>query len=198
MHREGTVRVTLPWNRQNGCNIVNAVDDKGTTTSCFCTRKHGDATAGRLEASKVLAAAANGTSPANEGEILSSFRGKTVDFPRTRNYFSRAHSSPRLLSPFRFRIDNSDGEGGFNRGGRSDYSVRVDLLKNYIYLDIFFHFLDTDSENICRSLLEEIIDSMNLLYYLNSGYSNISTPISFYFLKVDSENLQVYIFMCLL
>lgn len=43
--------------------------------------------AGKLEASKVLAAAANGTSPADEGEILSSFRGKTVDFPPTRNYF---------------------------------------------------------------------------------------------------------------
>ena len=53
--------------------------------------------AGKLEASKVLAAAANGTSPADEGEILSSFRGKTVDFPRTRNYFLAL--APPLFHP---------------------------------------------------------------------------------------------------
>lgn len=71
---------------------------KRTTTnrraSCCCTRKLGDATKrggeGRGGSWKLLK-----YSPPplmallrpDEGEILSSFRGKTVDFPRTRNYF---------------------------------------------------------------------------------------------------------------
>lgn len=48
----------------------------------------------KLEASKAALAvtAANGTSSTDEGEILSSFRGKTVDFPRTRSYLSTASS----------------------------------------------------------------------------------------------------------
>lgn len=63
-------------------------EQRPTTTSMLLYSKARRCNgAGKLEASKVLAAAANGTSPADEGEILSSFRGKTVDFPRTRNYF---------------------------------------------------------------------------------------------------------------
>lgn len=80
-----------------------AVDVKGTTTTSMllyskARRCNG---AGKLEASKVLAAAANGTSPADEGEILSSFRGKTVDFPRTRNYFLAF--APLPIPPFHAR-----------------------------------------------------------------------------------------------
>lgn len=75
-------------------------EQRATTTSCCRTRKHRRCNgAGKLEASKVLAAAANGTSPADEGEILSSFRGKTVDFPRTRNYFLALVRSPPFLRP---------------------------------------------------------------------------------------------------
>lgn len=47
----------------------------------------------KLGASKAALAvtAANGTSSVDEGEILSSFRGKTVDLPRTREVTLLAH-----------------------------------------------------------------------------------------------------------
>lgn len=75
-----------------GAILRAPVDVKGTTANdepsmLLYSKARRCNGAGKLEASKVLAAAANGTSPADEGEILSSFRGKTVDFPPTRNYF---------------------------------------------------------------------------------------------------------------
>lgn len=67
-----------PDGGRNGCNITNVIDNERITSD-----------AGKPGASKAPFAvtAANGTSPTDEGEILSSFRGKTVDFPRTRSHF---------------------------------------------------------------------------------------------------------------
>lgn len=84
-----------------GAILRAPVDVKGTTgneepSMLLYSKARRCNGAGKLEASKVLAAAANGTSPADEGEILSSFRGKTVDFPPTRNYFLAFATHPRF------------------------------------------------------------------------------------------------------
>lgn len=84
-----------------GAILRAPVDVKGTTANdepsmLLYSKARRCNGAGKLEASKVLAAAANGTSPADEGEILSSFRGKTVDFPPTRNYFLAFATHPRF------------------------------------------------------------------------------------------------------
>lgn len=44
----------------------------------------------RASKASLTVTTANGTSPTDEGEILSLFRGKTVDFPWMRSYLSTA------------------------------------------------------------------------------------------------------------